>query len=351
MAVKNIDVLQGREDLTELLLSLGTKWGDAIDIKDLKQFHLSGAMTNEVHRVGWPSKRVENGRDRYVLVRVYGDGLDVFFDRGEEISTFKSLSEHGYGPKLLGHFEGGRVEEFIHARTLSATDLRDPETASLIASKMRDFHNLEMPASKEPILWERLRKWLVEAKRLCSSEDAKEFELHSLEKEITLLEKAISKGDQEIGFCHNDMQYGNIMIDENKTLTIIDYEYASYNPVAYDIANHFCEMAANYHIEPSHILDYTKYPGLEERKRFVHKYLSSSGNEPSETEVDQLVDDVEKYTLANHIFWGLWGLISAYANTLDFDYKEYARQRFEQYWLSKAAILGAKGESESTDEV
>lgn len=116
MAVKNIDVLQGREDLTELLLSLGTKWGDAIDRKDLKQFHLSGAMTNEVHRVGWPSKRVENGRDRYVLVRVYGDGLDVFFDRGEEISTFKSLSEHGYGPKLLGHFEGGRVEEFIHAR-------------------------------------------------------------------------------------------------------------------------------------------------------------------------------------------------------------------------------------------
>ncbi|TYH95974.1 hypothetical protein ES332_A12G145000v1 [Gossypium tomentosum] len=25
-----------------------------------------------------------------------------------------------------------------------------------------------------------------------------------------------------------------------------DYEYASYNPVAFDIANHFCEMAAHY---------------------------------------------------------------------------------------------------------
>lgn len=40
-----------------------------------------------------------------------------------------------------------------------------------------------------------------------------------------------------------------------------DYEYASYNPVAYDVANHFCEMAANYHTETPHILDYTKYPG------------------------------------------------------------------------------------------
>lgn len=40
-----------------------------------------------------------------------------------------------------------------------------------------------------------------------------------------------------------------------------DYEYASYNPVAYDFANHFCEMAADYHSETPHVLDYSKYPG------------------------------------------------------------------------------------------
>jgi hypothetical protein len=41
-----------------------------------------------------------------------------------------------------------------------------------------------------------------------------------------------------------------------------DYEYASFNPVAYDIANHFCEMAADYHSPEPHILDYSKYPGI-----------------------------------------------------------------------------------------
>lgn len=40
-----------------------------------------------------------------------------------------------------------------------------------------------------------------------------------------------------------------------------DYEYASFNPIAYDLANHFCEMAANYHTDTPHILDYNKYPG------------------------------------------------------------------------------------------
>ena len=42
-----------------------------------------------------------------------------------------------------------------------------------------------------------------------------------------------------------------------------DYEYASFNPVAYDIANHFFEMAADYHSEKPHVLDYTKYPGTK----------------------------------------------------------------------------------------
>lgn len=42
-----------------------------------------------------------------------------------------------------------------------------------------------------------------------------------------------------------------------------DYEYASYNAVAYDIANHFCEMAADYHTETPHILDFSKYPGKD----------------------------------------------------------------------------------------
>lgn len=40
-----------------------------------------------------------------------------------------------------------------------------------------------------------------------------------------------------------------------------DYEYASFNPIAYDIANHFCEMAADYHTDTPHILDFSKYPG------------------------------------------------------------------------------------------
>ncbi|KAI3677876.1 hypothetical protein L6452_37148 [Arctium lappa] len=81
-----------------------------------------------------------------------------------------------------------------------------------------------------------------------------------------------------------------------------DYEYARYNPVPYDLANHLCEWATNYHTDTPHVLDYSMYPDLEERRRFVQSYLSSTGNEVQDGEVDELIDDVEKY-IANHIFW------------------------------------------------
>lgn len=66
------------------------------------------------------------------------------------------------------------------------------------------------------------RNWLSEAKTLCSIKDKKDFGLDTLEEEINMLEKKLSEDYQDIGFCHNDLQYGNIMMDEEtRSITII----------------------------------------------------------------------------------------------------------------------------------
>lgn len=320
-----------------ILQSIASKWSDVADPNALQVIRLKGAMTNAVYQIKWPTKAGEMSRK--VLVRIYGEGVDVFFNREDEIRTFECMSKHGQGPRLLGRFSNGRIEEFIRARTLSASDLRDPDISALIAAKLREFHDLDMPGPKTIKLWDRLRNWLDTAKRLCPQEEAETFGLNALGEEISELERKLSS-NQCIGFCHNDLQYGNIMIDEQtRSITIIDYEYSSYNPVAFDMANHFCEMVADYHTDTPHLLDYNKYPGLEERQRFLRIYLSSSGSQVSDHEVQQLCEDVEKYTLASHLFWGLWGIISQHVNEIDFDYLEYGRQRFQQYWQRKPDLL------------
>ncbi|KAK2982318.1 hypothetical protein RJ640_029727 [Escallonia rubra] len=328
MAVKTNGLREGTisEELMKVLLSLASNWGDVVDMNTFKVIHLTGAMTNEVYRLSWPTKA--EGAVRTVLVRIYGEGVEIFFNRDEEIRTFESISMHGHGPRLLGQFSEGRVEEFIHARTLSSDDLRDPEISARIAAKLREFHNLDMPGSRNVALWDRLRNWTGKARTLWSPEHAKEFLLDTLEEEIDILEKELSRDSQEVRFCHNDLQYGNVMIDEKtRTITLIDYEYASYNPVAYDLANHFCEMAANYHTDTPHILNYSVYPDLEERQRFIQSYISSTGWHVPNAQLTDM------------------GGGEAYVNKIDFDYLEYARQRFQQYWLRKAQLLETGGHS------
>ncbi|GAB4827754.1 hypothetical protein Ancab_034640 [Ancistrocladus abbreviatus] len=323
-----------------ILQSIASEWGDIIDSSALQVIPLKGAMTNEVYQIKWRTNAGETSRK--VLVRIYGEGVEVFFNREDEIRTFEFMSKHGQGPRLLGRFSNGRIEEFIRARTLSASDLHDPDISPLIAIKLKEFHDLNMPGSKKVFLWDRLCNWLTAAKRLSSPEEANDFHLELLQDEISELEKMLSADHQRIGFCHNDLQYGNIMMDETtRAITIIDYEYASYNPVAYDIANHFCEMAADYHTDTPHVLDFSKYPGLEERRRFLCTYLSSGGGQPNDREIEQLDQEVEKYTLASHLLWGLWGIISEHVNEIDFDYMGYARQRFQQYWLTKPELLSS----------
>lgn len=118
MGVKTNGIVEGDlpNELLKLLSSLAsTKWGDALDVNTLKVFHLKGALTNEVYRISWPTTKIQDNL-RTVLVRFYGEGVELFFNRDEEIQTFECMSRHGYGPRLLARFDKGRIEEFIHAR-------------------------------------------------------------------------------------------------------------------------------------------------------------------------------------------------------------------------------------------
>ena len=99
------------------LHKLAGKWTDIVDPVDLKLTRLKGAMTNNVYECHW--KRNNGNRDKKVLVRVYGEGSRMFFNRNDEVLTFERMSQKGQGPRLLGRFPNGRVEEFLRARVCS----------------------------------------------------------------------------------------------------------------------------------------------------------------------------------------------------------------------------------------
>lgn len=101
----------------KVLHKLAGKWTDILDPVNLTLTRLKGAMTNNVYECHW--ERNNGNRPKKVLVRVYGEGSGMFFDRNDEVLTFERMSQKDQGPHLLGRFPNGRVEEFLRARVCS----------------------------------------------------------------------------------------------------------------------------------------------------------------------------------------------------------------------------------------
>jgi len=139
---------------------------------------LSGALTNAVYVVS-PPKNLPHRLDhtdtneshtlkprrppQKLLLRIYGAQVDHLIDREAELAILRRLAKKHIGPRLLGTFANGRFEEFLHARTLTAKDIRDKEMSRQIAKRMRELHEgIDLlPEEREggPIVWKNIESW------------------------------------------------------------------------------------------------------------------------------------------------------------------------------------------------
>ena len=142
----------------------------------------------------------------------------------------------------------------------------------------------------------------------------------------------------------------------NGMITLIDFEYAGYNPRGFDVANHFNEFAG---FDFNIIKD---FPSQDLRRAFITSYLSATVNAihantstavsltpssssslsdimSSEHDLSAFINGFEsmicKYTLASHLLWGVWATIQSILSHIDFDFGAYALLRFNGYYCHK----------------
>lgn len=139
---------------------------------------LSGALTNAVYVVSPPADIPPSGSStnlsitksqspkppQKLLLRIYGPQVEHLIDREQELSILRRLARKKIGPRLLGTFRNGRFEEFFNAQTLTAQDLRIPDTSKKIAKRMRELHDgvdlLEKEREEGPFVWRNWDKWV-----------------------------------------------------------------------------------------------------------------------------------------------------------------------------------------------
>ncbi|KAI1755962.1 kinase-like protein [Xylaria castorea] len=295
---------------------------------------LSGALTNAVYVVTPPENitgKAESGKKTpaKLLLRVYGPQVEHIIDRENELSVLRRLARKKIGPRLLGTFANGRFEQYLNAVTLTAEDLKDPDTSKQIAKRMRELHDgmelLEDEKDGGPAVLKNWDNWLSRVSQAISFLDAKILEgnpgsvgnaadawkergficgtdwptfkaMFDKYRQYLFDRYGGSKVVREhLVFCHNDTQYGNILRVrpddkkspllqpnyEHKQLVVIDFEYAAANVRGYEFANHFTEWCYDYHDEAlPFACAVNRYPTPEEQYRLIKSYVNHRPEHP-----------------------------------------------------------------------
>uniref|UniRef100_A0A672Q021 ethanolamine kinase n=3 Tax=Sinocyclocheilus grahami TaxID=75366 RepID=A0A672Q021_SINGR len=283
-----------------------------------------------------------------VLVRVYGNKTELFVDRENEVKSFRVLQAHRCAPRLYCTFNNGLCYEFLQGVALEPEHIRSPAIIRHIARQMAKYHAIHAHNGWVPQsdLWLRISKFFSLVPTHFDDPE-KDQRLNSevpsttcLRDEMIWLQQNLSKLGSPVVLCHNDLLCKNIIYNQQEgNVKFIDYEYAGYNYQAFDIGNHFNEFAGLNEV------DYTLYPGRELQLQWLRAYLEayeeykSQGTQVSNTEVEVLYVQVNRFALASHFIWGLWALIQAQYSTIDFDFLGYAVLRFSQYFKMKPEVM------------
>ncbi|XP_057290691.1 ethanolamine kinase 1-like isoform X2 [Hydractinia symbiolongicarpus] len=275
----------------------------------------------------------EYGRSDIVLVRIYGSKTELIIDRAQELRNFQELSRCSAAPPLYCTFQNGYCYRYLEGKVLGVEDFKNPVILNLCAKYIAKLHSLRLSDEylkqhkMESTLFSTMRKYINLIPAEYESKEKQERFLSAVPSkkdllgEVSVIEEAVSKLEKKmITFCHNDLLCANFIFDEyEEEIHCIDYEYGCPNYAAYDIANNFNEFA-----------------GIN---RAVQK-----------ADVDGLYVQVNQFSLASHLFWGIWALVQAHVSQIDFDYMEYGILRFNEYFARKDKCLALNKEENETKQ-
>lgn len=176
---------------------------------------------------------------RRAVVRV-GDDIAVHqIMRFNELAASRAAFFAGVSPEVIYHQPGVLVLDFIEARTLTASELRQdimwPQAVALMARAHREIPQY----LRGPVLM----FWVFHVLRdysqtLRDGDSAYVALLPELSRHAAMLEAAV--GPVDLVFGHNDLLAANFLHDGAR-LWLIDWDYAGFNSALFDLGG----LAAN----------------------------------------------------------------------------------------------------------
>ena len=280
-----------------------------------------------------------NRSNEKVIIRLYGGKMpnsNILKSIGieGEVLIFHLMSVNEIGPKLLGVFDGGRIQDYMEgSHTLSNEDLMNNEVIASIAKKLARVHGMEVPIDKRP------RDFIKSAREFFSKHWSSYLRIEQFQKDKLFLQD-LSDQDREliriscecdwiqiikfyeeivplfktkIVFSLNDLDKSNTLVSPAKKgddkVTLIDYEFAGYNSRGCDIGYHFRHRRIDSSLLVKGINAFEHqlaYPTEDARRFFIKCYLDEGRR--CWKEFHESLDNENNLLLEAEVYDGLYNL-------------------------------------------
>jgi len=293
---------------------------------------------------------LKNSSGTKILVRIYGENTENFIDRYKENLILEKLGHLDFISQLYAIFKNGIVYQYLEGKHYSHNEY--VENSEKVAKKLCQLHNEFIEEfDKNGDIWHKFEDLYLLAEE--SIFKGWKLSLNEFKNEVQLIKNVLDgkKKIFDLALTHNDLNRFNFLVD-GENISFLDFEYASYNYVEYEIGNVFCEyLGLDLKVE--------RYPNLEEQKKFLNAYIeeynkiSSQSNEkkPEISFSLELYSKVNLFALVSDLFWTLWAAIQNRKTTIEFNFLKYGTKRLQIYLDSKEHFLSLAQKIEKTNHL
>ncbi|HEX3286487.1 MAG TPA: phosphotransferase [Mycobacterium sp.] len=256
---------------------------------------LSGGLTNRNVKVTTP--------DGVYVARCTDTATDMLgIDRSREHYNTRAAERAGVGAKVIDYRPdlGITLLSYLDGRTLCNDDFQRPEILLKAATAIRTLHSGPRFQGRFD-MFERQPAYLKTV-----LENGFRIPNDYLDYADTFNEVArvLTATDQTTVPCNNDLLAGNFIEDGDK-IWLIDYEYSGNNDPCFELGNTWAECG----LSTDQLDDFvTAYYGRRLRNKTARAHLQGV---------------VGKYG------WTLWGCIQNGSSAIEFDFWEWAMERYE----------------------
>jgi len=260
--------------------------------KEISYQPVGGGISNSNWRV------FVDGFETTFFVKIPGKGTEMFIERGAANEASKKAYEAGVGAKVH-YFDpdtGVEIFEFVDGLITSTNgDFLDRTVRLNAVHALRAF-NQSGALGLQKTLFDAIDEHFEQILNL-GGHFPEDFSW--LNSQYRDARAALEASGLDMVPCMNDTLAGNFLLDADKNVMLVDFEYASNNDVCAELAIWFGEMFFPEELENEAIEEY--FGRVEPR----------------------IVSRITLFKALADLKWSSWAMVQNKASVLDFDYFKY----------------------------